>query len=111
GLWSESAQRARPEQTEPEIRRVDLAGAVLQLLAWGERNVDQFPWLEQPRPAQTVEAMRLLERLGAIEMDQITEVGKVMARLPVQPRLARLLVEGQRWGQPDRIALAGALLF
>src|SRR5437764_8374778 len=45
-LWSASAHRARPEQTEPEIRRVDLAGAVLQLFSWGEADVLKFPWLE-----------------------------------------------------------------
>lgn len=109
-LWSESAHRARAEQTEPEIRRVDLAGAVLQLLAWGEKDLEHFPWLEPPRPTQTAEALRLLERLGAVESGVTTDVGKAMARVPVQPRLGRLLIEGQRWGQRERIALATALL-
>ncbi len=52
-LWSAASQRGRPEQTEPEIRRVDLAGAVLQLLCMGEANVARFPWLEPP-PEATV---------------------------------------------------------
>ena len=47
----ERAHRARPEQTEPEIRRVDLAGAVLQLLASARTDVRDFPWLEPPREA------------------------------------------------------------
>src|SRR5262249_15336129 len=50
-LWSASGHRARSEQTEPEIRRVDLAGAVLQLLALGEADVLRFPWLEPPPEA------------------------------------------------------------
>src|SRR5438477_4164402 len=49
-LWDEPAHRSRPEQTEPEIRHVDLAGAVLQLLALGETDVSRFPWLDPPRP-------------------------------------------------------------
>jgi ATP-dependent helicase HrpB len=108
-LWSAAAHRARPEQTEPEIRRVDLAGAVLQLLWLGEADLLHFPWLEPP-PASTVEqALALLRRLGAVEQG-VTELGRILARLPVHPRLGRLLIEGQRWGQPERVALAAALL-
>ena len=64
-LWSELSHRARPEQTEPEIRRVDLAGAVLQLLAAGEKDVLRFPWLEPPRADAVAQALLLLRRLGA----------------------------------------------
>jgi ATP-dependent helicase HrpB len=109
-LWSESAQRGRPEQTEPEIRRVDLAGAVLQLLCLGEADVLRFPWLEPPREAAVAQALALLRRLGAVDDGGVTDLGRVLARLPVHPRLGRLLVEGQRWGCPERVALAAALL-
>jgi ATP-dependent helicase HrpB len=51
-----------------------------------------------------------LRRLGAIDNSGVTELGRVLARLPVHPRLGRLLIEGQRWGQPQRVALAAALL-
>ncbi len=109
-LWSASAQLARPEQTLPEIRRVDLAAAVLQLLCIGERNIERFPWLEAP-PAATVEHSRtLLHRLGAIDDRGVTDVGRLLARLPVHPRLGRMLVEGHRHGQAERVALAAALL-
>src|SRR5262249_12953214 len=47
-LWSAGSHLARPEQTQPEIRRVDLAGAVLQLLCWGGADVASFPWFEPP---------------------------------------------------------------
>ncbi|MBI1913513.1 MAG: DEAD/DEAH box helicase [Planctomycetes bacterium] len=109
-LWSTSAHRARPEQTEPEIRRVDLAGAVLQLLCLGETDVLHFPWLEAPRESTVEQALALLRRLGAVEPSGVTELGHTLARLPVHPRLGRLLIEGQRWGQPERVTLAAALL-
>jgi len=109
-LWSELSHRARPEQTEPEIRRVDLAGPVLQLLSWGESNVLNFPWLEPP-PRETVERAReLLRRLDAIDDNGVTDLGRTLARLPVHPRLGRLLVEGQKLGHPEKAALAAALL-
>ncbi len=109
-LWSAGAHRARPEQTEPEIRRVDLAGAVLQLLNLGEKDVLRFPWLEPPKEATVAQALALLRRLGAIEDGGITALGREMAGLPVHPRLARLLIEGQHFGDAKRVALAAALL-
>jgi ATP-dependent helicase HrpB len=109
-LWSEIGHRARPEQTEPEIRRLDLTGAVLQLLCLGETDVWHFPWLEPPREATVTQALALLRRLGAIDDLGVTGLGRVLARLPVHPRIGRLLVEGQRWGHTDRVALTAALL-
>ncbi|MFL5339023.1 MAG: ATP-dependent RNA helicase [Gemmataceae bacterium] len=109
-LWSELNQRARAEQTEPEIRRVDLAGAVLHLLAFGETDIRRFPWLEPPKDAAVDQAMLLLRRLGAVDAAGATELGRLLSRLPVHPRLGRLLVEGQRLGDPERAAMAAALL-
>jgi ATP-dependent helicase HrpB len=109
-LWSAGAHRARPEQTEPEIRRVDLAGAVLQLLHLGEKDVLRFPWLEPPKEATVAQALALLRRLGAVDDGGMTDLGREMAGLPVHPRLARLLIEGQYLGDAKRVALAAALL-
>lgn len=109
-LWSEVETRSRPDQTEPEIRRVDLAGAVLQLLCLGETNLATFPWLEPPREAAVTQALSLLERLGAIRDGSVTALGRALARLPLHPRLGRLLIEGQEWGHAERVALAAALL-
>jgi ATP-dependent helicase HrpB len=109
-LWSAAAHRARPEQTEPEIRRVDLAGAVLQLLCMGEADVLHFPWLEPPREAAVTQALSLLRRLGAVGDAGVTDLGRTLVRLPVHPRIGRLLVEGQRRGSADRVALGAALL-
>jgi ATP-dependent helicase HrpB len=109
-LWSELSHRSRPEETEPEIRRVDLAGPVLQLLSWGERDILKFPWLEPPPETTVDHALVLLRRLEAIDAAGVTGLGRTLARLPVHPRLARLLVEGQRLGHAERAALAAALL-
>jgi ATP-dependent helicase HrpB len=109
-LWPATSHRARPEQTEPEIRRVDLAGAVLQLLCLGETDVRRFPWLEPPRDDAVMQALALLRRLGALHEQTVTDLGRVLARLPVHPRLSRLLIEGQRFGVAERAALAAALL-
>jgi ATP-dependent helicase HrpB len=109
-LWSEASHVQRAEQTLPEIRRVDLAGSVLQLLSLGEKNIRNFPWLEPPREDAIVQAMELLRRLGAAEDSTITKMGQAMARQPVHPRLARLLIEGQRLNFAPRVALAAALL-
>ena len=118
-LWSAASHAQRAEQTLPEIRRVDLAGAVLQLLTLGETEVRSFPWLEPPPEGAIEQAMELLRRLGAVshpqplsreERGEVTEIGRSMARLPVHPRLARMLIEGQRLGAAGRVALAAALL-
>jgi ATP-dependent helicase HrpB len=109
-LWSASAHRARPEQTEPEIRRVDLAGVVLQLFGLHETDVTRFPWPESPREESVQQALALLRRFEAIDDAGLTPLGRALARLPVHPRLGRLLVEGERRGVLDRAALAAALL-
>lgn len=109
-LWTEREQHGLAEHETPEILRVDLAGPVLELLCWGENDPGAFGWYEPP-PTQAVEqALVLLGRLGAVKGRVITELGRQMARLPVHPRIGRLLIEGRRHGQLARVALAGALL-
>lgn len=114
-LWSEASHGQREAQTLPEIRRVDLAGAVLHLMALGETEVRAFPWLEPPRQEAIAQALLLLHRLGAVETTsdapcRITNLGRRMASLPIHPRLARLLIEGERYRQASRAALVAALL-
>lgn len=108
-LWDEPGHRSRPEQTEPEIRRVDLCGAVLHLLALRE-DVSRFPWLDAPRTEAVEQSRRLLELLGFVESGSLTDLGRRAAELPVHPRPARLLLEGAKLGVADQAAMAAALL-
>ncbi len=109
-LWSEMENRALVPFDEPEVRRIDLAGAVLQLLVWGENDPRAFPWFDAPRPEALERALALLEVLGARDARGATELGRTLARLPLHPRLAGVLVEGWRTGVGERAALAAALL-
>jgi ATP-dependent helicase HrpB len=109
-LWSEASHRQRPAATDPEVRRVDLAAAVLKLLCLGEHDLQRFPWFEKPRPEAVQQALDLLGQLGAVKDGRVTELGAMSARLPAHPRLGRMLVEGWKLGQPERTALAAALL-
>lgn len=110
-LWSEKEQQMFREFELPEIARVELSECLLQLIAWGEQNVRAFPWFEAPPAAVLDRAMQLLQRLDALDgNERITEQGKRMATLPLQPRLARMLLEGQRLGHARQAALCAALL-
>jgi len=109
-LWSAPEQRSLAEDDEPEIRRVDLAGAALQLSAWGERDLATFGWFEAPAPATLERALELLRKLGALDERGVTALGRRMASMPAHPRIARLLIEGEALGDPGRAALAAALL-
>lgn len=109
-LWDQRSQRARPLFEEPEIRRVDLAAAVLQLLCWIEPDIDSFPWFERPRPEALQRAQELLRQLDAADERGVTKLGRRLVRLPVHPRLGRLLVEAAQRGCVARGALAAALL-
>jgi ATP-dependent helicase HrpB len=110
-LWPERTHRHRRSHDEPEIRRLDLANPVLQLRAWGEMDLKGFPWFEPPSAAAIEQAETLLRRLDALDArGNVTELGQAMARLPVSPRLGRMLLEGRRLGQAKTVALAAALL-
>ncbi|MCC7012420.1 MAG: ATP-dependent helicase HrpB [Planctomycetes bacterium] len=109
-LWDEAEQRSLAPEDDAEIRRVDLAGAALELYAWGEKDLGAFDWFEAPNAAALERANQLLRRLGAIDEGGVTKLGHAMASLPVHPRLARLLIESERLGCTSRAALAAALL-
>jgi ATP-dependent helicase HrpB len=108
-LWDESSHRARPAAETPEILRNDLAEPLLQLLALGES--DDFPWLDPPPAAAVENALRLLTLLGATDgHDQITPLGRELARLPAHPRLGRLLLAGAERGVLRETSVAAAML-
>lgn len=109
-LWSEASDRSRPAFLEPEIRRTDIVSCILQLVAWGEGESDDFPWLEVPRPDTKAKAMELLAMLGAVSNHKITPIGKAMAALPTHPRLARMVIAGYQTGCLSRVCLLAAML-
>jgi len=88
-LWDERDER--PPHREPEIARIDLAGPLLDLLAWGG-SPRTFPWFEAPSEDRLARALELLRRLGAVEGEHLTPLGRTLAALPLSPRLARVLV-------------------
>jgi ATP-dependent helicase HrpB len=95
-LW-DARDRLRPHR-EPEIARVDLAGPVLDVLAWGADPL-AFDWFEPPPRDKVDAALRLLDRLGAIEAQagaaRLTPLGRQLQRIPLHPRLARILIDGR----------------
>lgn len=109
-LWAEREQQALRDFELPEIARVDLSEALLQLFAWGERDVRKFPWFKPPPAAALDQGLELLDRLDALDHGELTDLGRNMARLPLQPRLARLLIEAERLGDADGGALVAAML-
>ncbi|MBK9383780.1 MAG: ATP-dependent helicase HrpB [Planctomycetes bacterium] len=110
-LWSAAEHRSLPAFQEPEVRRVDLAGAVLELKRFGEHDAARFGWLEPPRPEALAKAEELLRRLSAVDAQgRLTKRGEAMAELPLHPRLAALLLAGARRGIAPLAALAAALL-
>lgn len=109
-LWTEREHQMLPDFDAPEISRLDLSECLLRIFAWGERDAGAFPWFEQPPPAAVERALALLDRLDALSEGAITELGRRMVSYPLQPRLARLLLEGARLGAPKRAALCAALL-
>lgn len=109
-LWTEHDERSLPARETPEILRVDLAGSLLQLYAWGERAPESFPFFEAPDQASLERTRRLLEDLGAVESGHLTPLGRQLARLPLHPRLARLVVEGRRLDAGTGAVLAAALI-
>lgn len=109
-LWTEREHKSMAAFSPPEIERVDLSECALQLLAWGEKDLQSFAWFQAPPPASLSRALELLDRLDALENGRLTELGRKMAQLPLQPRLARLLVEGAESGQIKDTALCAALL-
>jgi len=97
-LYSSHDLARRPAHDAPELHRLDLAGAMLDLRAAGVAGADDLDWLAAPPTASVEAADRLLTSLGAIEGGQLTAVGRKMLRYPTHPRLARFLVEARARG-------------
>lgn len=104
-LW-DRRQKLKPHR-EPDIARLDVAGPVLYLLAWGE-HPERFEWFDRPPAERLADALRLLTRLGAIDdAHRVTPLGRKMLQLPTHPRIARILIDGR--GAPEAISASARL--
>src|SRR5438093_327269 len=112
-LWPQAEQAERPRQELPEIKRLDLAEAILTLKAAGVEDLRPFRWLEAPGETALNHAEELLLDLGALRNDGhhtvITRLGRRMLSFPVHPRYSRMLLAAQEYGCVHQACLVAAL--
>jgi ATP-dependent helicase HrpA len=106
-LYSEEDYLGRPLYTPPEILRSNLAGVILRMLALNLGDIDAFPFIDRPTAKSIRDGVEILQELGAIEAEvkdergpthpwRLTERGRVMARLPLDPRISRMILEARK---------------
>ena len=115
-LYSETDFRSRPEFTEPEIVRTNLASVILQMAALGLGDVARFPFVDAPDARAVKDGVALLEELGALDpaeknpKKRLTPLGRRLARLPLDPRLGRMVLEAEGNGVLDEVMVIAAAL-
>ncbi|MFT0858493.1 ATP-dependent helicase HrpB [Ancylobacter sp. G4_0304] len=110
-LWNEAETMSLPAYATPEILSADLSRLVLDLAIWGVSDPAALAFLDPPPEAAVKEARALLRLLGAFDGEgRVTPLGRAMARLPLEPRLARMVIEGARRGAADDAALIAAIV-
>jgi ATP-dependent helicase HrpA len=117
-LYSEEEYLAKPLYTLPEILRANLAGVILRMLFLGLGEIHSFPFIDKPAPKSIKDGLETLREIKAIEPGQddsgqpwkLTKMGKMMARLPIDPRIARIIVEARKEGcLQEALVIASAL--
>jgi len=115
-LYSEEDFLSRPEFTDPEILRTNLASVILQMASLGLGDVAAFPFVEGPDHRQIKDGVHLLHELGALDPEEpdprkrLTETGRRLAELPVDPRLGRMVLEAERRGCVREVMIIAAAL-
>jgi ATP-dependent helicase HrpA len=113
-LYSEEDFLARPEFTEPEILRTSLASVILQMAALGLGEIADMPFIDPPEARNVTDGVRLLEELGALApgrgQSRLTDIGRKLARLPLDPRLGRMILEADRNGVTAEVLIITAAL-
>lgn len=110
-LWGEGETRALPEFDRPEILDADLSGLALDLAAWGVSDPAMLAWLDPPPKPAWNEALAMLKRIGALDDEaRPTEHGGAVARLPLPPRLAHMVIIAAREGQARLAARIAVVL-
>ncbi|MEC5341436.1 ATP-dependent RNA helicase HrpA [Brenneria populi] len=114
-LYSEQDFLSRPEFTDPEILRTNLASVILQMTALGLGDIAAFPFVEAPDKRNIQDGVRLLEELSAITSAEngryrLTPLGRQLSQLPIDPRLARMVLEARRTGCVREVMVITAAL-
>ena len=120
-LYEEDDYLGRPLYTPPEILRSNLAGVILRMLALNLGDIDAFPFIDRPAPKSIRDGIEILLEIGAIEPEEqeehsstrpwrLTERGRIMARLPLDPRLSRMILEARHEGCLAEIVVIAAAL-
>ena len=110
-LYSEADFASRPPYTDPEIRRAALGGVILRMLALRLGRIEDFPFLEPPDPRAIADGWQTLVELGAVDADRrLTDIGRTMARMPVDVKLARMLVAANGHGCLREMLVIAAFL-
>ena len=115
-LYSEEDYLARPEFTDPEILRTNLASVILQMTALGLGDLAAFPFIDPPDRRNIADGVQLLQELGALdpnirdERERLTDLGRQLARLPIDPRLARMIVAADANGSLREVLVIAAAL-
>ncbi|KTC21142.1 ATP-dependent RNA helicase HrpA [Pseudomonas putida] len=110
-LYSEDDFNGRPAFTDPEILRTNLAAVILQMLHLRLGEIDAFPFIEPPDGKAISDGFNLLQELSAVNREnQLTPLGRQLARLPVDPRLGRMLLEGAKQGSLQELLIVASAL-
>lgn len=95
-LWSEGSHSFLTRQRKPEILEADLSSLILELINWGVKDFENYPWISQPPKGSIIGALELLRSLKAIDNLNITSRGKRILELPAHPRIAHMLLEAEK---------------
>ncbi|MCE7007664.1 ATP-dependent RNA helicase HrpA [Kibdelosporangium philippinense] len=109
-LYTEDEFDARPEFTDPEILRTNLASVILQMTAAGLGEMAEFPFIDPPDKRNIADGVNLLQELGALEKGALTSLGRKLAQLPVDPRLARMVLAADGNGCVHEVMVIAAAL-
>ncbi|MBK1726796.1 ATP-dependent RNA helicase HrpA [Halorhodospira neutriphila] len=108
-LYGEADYAGRPRFTDPEILRTNLAGVILQMKAMGLGEIERFPFVEPPERRYINDALRQLFELGAVDAArELTELGRRLARIPADPRIARMLLAAEERGVAREVLVIAA---
>ena len=110
-LYDEKDFNGRPRFTDPEILRSSLAGVILRMKSLHLGDVARFPFLEAPSPRAIADGYQLLNELGAVDDDnELTSIGQELSRLPLDPRVGRMILEARQRGALDEVLVIAAAL-